>query len=159
MIFFFVWQESRYCILFPGVREGHPDFMDMLMTVSGNTAIYNIIICGTYVVYYMHICIATLSLQGCIPVLTYINRDYVLPFSDLIDWTRLTVTWLSHDLEGVVLELERYKKAVELEMRKQIFTHYDRYFASIATITMATLDVINRRVFPLAKLSEVCVYI
>ena len=88
-------------------------------------------------------------------MLTYVNRDYVLPFSDLIDWTRLTVTWLSHDLEGVVLALERYQERIEIELRMQVFAHYDKYFSSMATIAMATLDVINRRVFPLAKISEV----
>ena len=88
-------------------------------------------------------------------MLTYVNRDYVLPFSDLIDWTRLTVTWLSHDLEGVVSALERYQERIEIELRMQVFAHYDKYFSSMATIAMATLDVINRRVFPLAKISEV----
>ena len=29
-----VMQESRYCILLPGVRHSNPDFTDMLLTVS-----------------------------------------------------------------------------------------------------------------------------
>ena len=65
------------------------------------------------------------------------------------------VTWLSHDLEDVVSALEGYQKKIEIELRLQIFTHYDKYFSSMATITMATLDIVNRRVFPLAKISEV----
>ena len=96
-----------------------------------------------------------LPLQGCIPVLTYINKDFVHPFSDLIDWTRLTVTWISHDLEGVVAVLDGYHQSVELQLRSQIFIHYDKYFSSMSAIAMATLDVINRRAFPLAKINDV----
>ena len=88
-------------------------------------------------------------------MLTYVNKDYVLPFSDIIDWTRLTITWLSGDLEGVVSMLEGYRPSMELELRQQVFVHYDKYFSSMSAIALATLDVINRRVFPLAKLSEV----
>ena len=79
----------------------------------------------------------------------------MLPFSDIIDWTRLTITWMSHDLEGIVPKLESFPPRVELGLRSQVFEHYDKYFSSMSAIAIATLDVINRRVFPLAKVDDV----
>lgn len=87
-------------------------------------------------------------MTGCVPVIT--DLDYVLPFSEVLDWTLASVTCWSHDLAGVGSLLESLSEDTVRRLQEQAIYFYDRYFASMATITVTTLDIINERVYPLS---------
>lgn len=87
-------------------------------------------------------------MTGCIPVV--LDDDYVLPFSEVIDWLRVSVRVWSHELGDVVGILRAIPDMMTREMREQVLYLYRRYFSSMAAITMTTLDIINERVFPMA---------
>ena len=86
-------------------------------------------------------------MQGCIPVVT---NDMVLPFSEVLDWTLASIRCLSCDLDDVVLALNRIPTEMVVEWRHQVLYLYKRYFSSMATIAMMTLNILNERLFPIS---------
>lgn len=95
------------------------------------------------------------SLQGCIPVIV---TDIILPFSEVLDWTLASIRCLSCDIGGVVSMVKRVPDAMVEELRQQVLYLYRKFFSSMATIAMTTLDIINDRVFPIsARSSDVSV--
>ena len=49
-----------------------------------------------------------------------LGDHHVLPFSEVIDWPRASVTLWSHDLESITDRLGRFSKAAVREMREQV---------------------------------------
>ena len=88
--------------------------------------------------------------QGCIPVI--LGDAHVLPFSDVLDWSRASVTCWSHDIGEIVSRLSSLPTLNVQEMRKQGMFFYKQYYSSMSSIAMTTLDIINERVFPTSKL-------
>jgi glucuronyl/N-acetylglucosaminyl transferase EXT2 len=85
-------------------------------------------------------------MTGCIPVV--LDDDYVLPFSEVLDWPRATVrVWLGLLREGVG-RIRNLPDVKVTEMREQVLFLYRRYFFSMETIVHTTLDILNERVFP-----------
>ena len=58
------------------------------------------------------------SVQGCVPVIT--DLDYVLPFSEVLDWTLASVTCWSHDLAGVGSLLESLSEDTVRRLQEQV---------------------------------------
>lgn len=110
--------------------------------------------------------------KGCIPV-TFGN-DYVLPFSEVIDWRRASVRVWSRRPDGIMATLTEHPDSLITETREQVRCTfqllqlggalqmvsppslplpqveflYRRFFSSISAIAMTTLDILNERVFP-----------
>ncbi len=84
------------------------------------------------------------------------DDEYVLPFSEVLDWSQASVRCWSHDLVGVASQLRDFPLSFIQEMRKKVSYLYNHYFASVSKITLTTLDILNERVFPTtARGSEV----
>ncbi|CAD5119025.1 DgyrCDS7675 [Dimorphilus gyrociliatus] len=84
--------------------------------------------------------------HGCIPVIAM--DSYVLPFVDVIDWKRVVIRVEESRLIEIVEILERIGSDRILEMQSQVLFIWDKYFKSMREITLATLQIINDRVFP-----------
>ncbi|KAF6773861.1 hypothetical protein AHF37_07506 [Paragonimus kellicotti] len=66
---------------------------------------------------------------GCIPVIA--DDNFVLPFSEVLDWSKIAVRVRYADLE-----------------QSQVQFIFNRYFASLEKIVLTSLDILNERVFP-----------
>lgn len=87
---------------------------------------------------------------GCIPVIMADN--YVMPFSEILDWNLASIQIRESDLHSVMSVLKAVSKQKVMELQKHVKFFYDRYFSSLEKITMTVLDELNDRVFPhLAK--------
>ena len=65
--------------------------------------------------YIQHHC----SLQGCIPVI--VTDGYVLPFSEVLDWSRASIRVHSHDLSKLFTTiLSKISTEHETELRDQV---------------------------------------
>lgn len=82
-----------------------------------------------------------------------LTTDVILPFSEVLDWTLASVTCLSCDLVEVVSKLRLIPDAMSKDLQTQVLYLYSRYFISMTAITMATLDLLNERVFPISAKS------
>lgn len=85
-------------------------------------------------------------MSGCVPVV--VADEYILPFSEVLDWKRAAIQVREDDLEDLLKVLKGVSKAKLFEMRSQALLLWNRYFRSMAKIALTTLDVINDRVFP-----------
>ncbi|XP_055370982.1 exostosin-2 [Condylostylus longicornis] len=91
--------------------------------------------------------------HNCIPVVMIDN--YVMPFSDVIDWDLASIRIREADLHSVLDKLKGVSKEKISELKAQGTWLYDNYFSSIEKITETSLEILNDRVFPhLAKTSK-----
>ncbi|XP_052239253.1 exostosin-2-like isoform X2 [Dreissena polymorpha] len=86
---------------------------------------------------------------GCIPVV--IADSYVMPFSEVLDWKRAAVILREDDLGNLLTVLQSFSTARIHAMRQQVTFIFNRYFRTMRDITLATLQIINDRVFPYAS--------
>ncbi|XP_011502760.1 PREDICTED: exostosin-2 [Ceratosolen solmsi marchali] len=82
----------------------------------------------------------------CIPVIIF--DSLVMPFDEVIDWSRAAVFIREIDIQLSVEILKKYS----LQRIKELQNHgswlYNKYFQSIQLITETTLDIITDRIFP-----------
>ncbi|XP_053678968.1 exostosin-2 [Anopheles nili] len=83
---------------------------------------------------------------GCIPIVMADN--YVLPFSDILDWDLLAIRIYESNLHAVVQVLRAVSMERIHEMQAQGRYVYERYFASLEKIVLTALDQLNDRIFP-----------
>ncbi|CAH8476694.1 unnamed protein product [Schistosoma turkestanicum] len=83
---------------------------------------------------------------GCIPVI--VNDEIVLPFSEVIDWYKISIQIPRAKFQKIPSILSTYSLKEKFLLRKQIMFIYQRYFSSIEKIILTTLDILNDRVFP-----------
>lgn len=83
---------------------------------------------------------------GCIPVV--VADEYVLPFSEVLDWKRASIRIREDELLDVVGILKGISEARVSEMRSQALLIWERYFSSMAKVATTTLEVVNDRLFP-----------
>ena len=89
---------------------------------------------------------------GCIPVIAC--DTYVLPFSEVLDWKRAAIVIRERDLGNVLVVLKGMSMIQIQSMRSQGKFFYEKYFSSVSSITLTTLEILNGRVFPDAALSH-----
>ncbi|KRX43444.1 Exostosin-1b [Trichinella murrelli] len=86
--------------------------------------------------------------KGCIPVI--LSNDWVLPFSEVIDWDQAVVRGDERTLFQLPSLLRAYPESVILRMRQQARHLYRLYFASVEKIVYTTLQIVEERVQPWA---------
>ena len=83
---------------------------------------------------------------GCIPV--FVCDTYVLPFSEVLDWTRASVSIREENLERV-MDILREIPQVEIKLKqRQVQFYYKKYFSTMSSIVLTTLEILNQRIFP-----------
>ena len=85
-------------------------------------------------------------MMGCIPVILE-DDFYVLPFSEVLDWKKASVTVLEEDVSQLVSILERVPPTVMKSMSIQTYFLWKTYMSSMEKIALTTLKIINDRVF------------
>uniref|UniRef100_A0A8D1KHG8 Exostosin glycosyltransferase 2 n=1 Tax=Sus scrofa TaxID=9823 RepID=A0A8D1KHG8_PIG len=88
---------------------------------------------------------------GCVPVV--IADSYVLPFSEVLDWKRASVVVPEEKMSDVYSILQSIPRRQMEEMQRQARWFWEAYFQSIKAIALATLQIINDRIYPYAAIS------
>uniref|UniRef100_A0A667H450 Exostosin-2 n=1 Tax=Lynx canadensis TaxID=61383 RepID=A0A667H450_LYNCA len=88
---------------------------------------------------------------GCVPVV--IADSYVLPFSEVLDWKRASVVVPEEKMSEAYSILQSIPQRQIEEMQRQARWFWEAYFQSIKAIALATLQIINDRIYPYAALS------
>ncbi|XP_043765857.1 exostosin-2 isoform X2 [Cervus elaphus] len=88
---------------------------------------------------------------GCVPVI--IADSYVLPFSEVLDWKRASVVVPEEKMSDVYSILQSIPRRQIEEMQRQARWFWEAYFQSIKAIALATLQIINDRIYPYAAIS------
>lgn len=83
---------------------------------------------------------------GCIPVI--IADSLMMPFHDVIDWTKAAVFIREVDILLIIQSLKKISAQRIAEMQEQNALLYDRYFSSMGRITETVLEIFADRVFP-----------
>ncbi|XP_005097141.1 exostosin-2 [Aplysia californica] len=82
----------------------------------------------------------------CIPVV--VADGFLLPFHEVLDWTRAAVTINEEQLPEVLDVLKNFSRDRIISMRRQLQYFWQRYFSSLSDITLTMLQILNDRVFP-----------
>ncbi|CAL1539459.1 unnamed protein product [Lymnaea stagnalis] len=85
-------------------------------------------------------------MAGCIPVV--VADGYLMPFHEVLDWTRAAVHLNEEHLSNVLDVLKNFSLERIHDMRRQVHFFWQSYFKSLTDITLATLQIVNDRVFP-----------
>ncbi|RWS02309.1 exostosin-2-like protein, partial [Dinothrombium tinctorium] len=85
-------------------------------------------------------------MYGCIPVIAI--DDYVLPFETKIDWKRVAIRIHEHSIPNLMDILKSVSEEKIMQMRDHSIFIFEKYFSSIKTIVLTTLQIINERIFP-----------
>ncbi|XP_028333181.1 exostosin-2 isoform X3 [Physeter macrocephalus] len=88
---------------------------------------------------------------GCVPVI--IADSYILPFSEVLDWKRASVAVPEEKMSDVYSILQSIPQRQIEEMQRQARWFWEAYFQSIKAIALATLQIINDRIYPYAAIS------
>ncbi|EDO39195.1 predicted protein, partial [Nematostella vectensis] len=84
-------------------------------------------------------------MMGCIPIV--VSDDYILPFSEVLDWKRAAVVVSENEIDRIPLILKDYSQNQIKDMRLQGKFMWENYFSSMGKIALTTLRVINDRVY------------
>ena len=84
--------------------------------------------------------------MGNIPVI--LHELLVIPFQDVIDWTRAAVFIKEVEISKLITVLKNISKQRIHELRNQGHWLYKKYLRSIKKITDTTIEIIMDRVFP-----------
>ncbi|EDV25977.1 uncharacterized protein TRIADDRAFT_24279 [Trichoplax adhaerens] len=82
---------------------------------------------------------------GCIPVV--LSDEYILPFSEVLDWKRAALVFREDQLLSLPAVLSSISTKTRHNLRKQGMFFWQSYFKSLELITLTTLQIINDRIF------------
>jgi glucuronyl/N-acetylglucosaminyl transferase EXT1 len=87
------------------------------------------------------------SLQyGCIPVITTNENELIiLPFSEIIDWSKTLVIFSNFSLSLLPSYLRMINQTQRNEMQRQCLNIWLKYFSSIQRITSTFLNIVHDR--------------
>ncbi|KAG8438370.1 hypothetical protein GDO86_008885 [Hymenochirus boettgeri] len=88
---------------------------------------------------------------GCVPVI--MADSYILPFSEVLDWKRASVVIPEQKIFEVYSILQSIPQRQIEEMQRQARWFWEGYFSSMKAIALATLQIINDRIYPYAARS------
>uniref|UniRef100_A0A8C2YAN7 Exostosin-2 n=1 Tax=Coturnix japonica TaxID=93934 RepID=A0A8C2YAN7_COTJA len=88
---------------------------------------------------------------GCVPVI--IADSYILPFSEVLDWKRASVVIPEEKMPEMYSILQSVPQRQIEEMQRQARWFWEAYFRSMKAIALATLQIINDRIYPYAAIS------
>ncbi|NXO84134.1 EXT2 protein, partial [Sitta europaea] len=88
---------------------------------------------------------------GCVPVI--IADSYILPFSEVLDWKRASVVIPEEKMPEMYSVLQSIPQRQIEEMQRQARWFWEAYFRSMKAIALATLQIINDRIYPYAAIS------
>lgn len=83
---------------------------------------------------------------GCIPAV--VADSHVLPFSEVLDWTRFSLRFYRRDVDQLAQVLGEVSPRRIQELRTQLSFVYAAYMADMGKIVRTTLDVVNDRLVP-----------
>ena len=81
---------------------------------------------------------------NCIPVI--IADEWILPFSEFLDWTLFSVQLRSFQINKLSQILEKYSENDIQKMKKQGEFVFTNYFASMSKITLGVLKFLESRI-------------
>lgn len=81
---------------------------------------------------------------NCIPVV--VSDEWILPFSEFLDWTLFSVQLRSFQINDIVRVLEDYSESDIKMMKKQAEYVFIEYFASMGKITLGVLKYLESRI-------------
>lgn len=84
----------------------------------------------------------------CIPIV--IADDIVMPFSSHLDWNRLSIFIPEKDIKKLLNIVHSISDERRTELYWQQRWVYERYFSSIESVVLTTLEILNEKVFPLS---------
>ncbi|XP_031562334.1 exostosin-2-like [Actinia tenebrosa] len=84
-------------------------------------------------------------MMGCIPIV--ISDNYVLPFSEVLDWKRAAIVVPEDDIQTIPNLLKDISSKEIADMRRQGQFLWNNYFSSMSKIGLTTLKIINDRVY------------
>lgn len=76
-----------------------------------------------------------------------LSNGWVLPFSDMLDWSRAVVWADERNLAGIVSRLRKIPHRRVVEMSRVGTQFYADYFSSIEKIMQTTLKILESRIF------------
>lgn len=82
----------------------------------------------------------------CVPVVVF--DSIVMPFEEVLDWSRAAIFIREVDILFTVNHLKKYSNQRIKELRNHGTWLYKKYFKSIKSITETALDILADRVFP-----------
>lgn len=83
---------------------------------------------------------------GCIPVITTNENELIiLPFSEIIDWSKAVIMYSNLSLSLLPYYLKTINQTQRNEMQKECIRIWFRYFSSISQIILTILDILNDR--------------
>ncbi|GCC27646.1 exostosin-2 isoform X1 [Chiloscyllium punctatum] len=88
---------------------------------------------------------------GCVPVI--VGDSYILPFSEVLDWKRASVVIPEDKLSEIYIILKTIPQQQIEDMQKRARWFWEAYFKSMKAIALATLQIINDRIYPYAAKS------
>ncbi|XP_041052857.1 exostosin-2 isoform X1 [Carcharodon carcharias] len=88
---------------------------------------------------------------GCVPVI--VGDSYILPFSEVLDWKRASVVIPEDKLLEMYSILKTIPQQQVEDMQKRARWFWEAYFKSMKAIALATLQIINDRIYPYAAKS------
>lgn len=91
---------------------------------------------------------------GCIPVITTNeNESLLLPFSEIIDWSKVVIISSNDSLSLLPYRLRMIRDQQRNEMQRECFNIWSKYFSSIERIVLTSLDILQRRFMSLSSSS------
>jgi len=77
--------------------------------------------------------------QGCIPVI--LSNNWVLPFSEVLDWSRAVIWADERKLTDIPFILRNISHKTIFQMQQQAIFYFNTYFSSVERIVMTTIEV------------------
>jgi glucuronyl/N-acetylglucosaminyl transferase EXT1 len=83
---------------------------------------------------------------GCIPVITTNENELlILPFSEIIDWSKSIILYSNLSLSLLPHYLRMMNENQRNDMQSKCFNIWLKYFSSIQRIVLTSLDILNDR--------------